>query len=95
MSPASEQPDGSPIIEVKNIPPQSDWNVTSLDEPQIYYGEMRNKYVIVKASGLTHQLIFPNNKPLLSFSCFKSPKPFLFLLITLLISTLIDPNRVG
>lgn len=53
VSPASEvQPDGSPIMRVKNIPPQSDWNVTSLDEPRIYYGEMTNKYVIVKASGL-------------------------------------------
>ncbi len=53
VSPASEvQPDGSPIMKVKNIPPESDWNITSVYEPRIYYGEITEDYTIVKASGL-------------------------------------------
>ncbi len=53
VSPASEvQPDGSPVMKLKNIPPESDWKVTSLDEPRIYYGEITDDYTIVKANEL-------------------------------------------
>ncbi|KXA89902.1 hypothetical protein AKJ61_01825 [candidate division MSBL1 archaeon SCGC-AAA259B11] len=53
VSPASRTaPDGSPILEIRDIPP-TDWGDISIkDEPRIYFGERTNSYAIVKANGL-------------------------------------------
>jgi len=46
MSPVNEiSKDGLPILIVKNIPPRSD--VLSIQQPEIYYGEQTNQYVLV------------------------------------------------
>ncbi len=53
VSPASEkEPDGSPVLTVRDIPPVSDWDVTDIQEPRVYFGERTDDYAIVRAEGL-------------------------------------------
>ncbi len=53
LSPASEvEKDGSPILSVRDIPPVSEWENTTINEPRIYYGERTDSYALVNASGL-------------------------------------------
>jgi uncharacterized protein len=50
MSPVNEAGgDGSPILFVKNIPPQTSTGL-KITRPEIYYGELSNDYVLVKTT---------------------------------------------
>ena len=48
---------GQPDLVVKNIPPQTDSTVFSIDEPRIYFGEKTDSYVIT--NGTTPEFDYP------------------------------------
>lgn len=53
VSPANEvEPDGSPILSVRDIPPVSDWGSATVRDPRIYFGEETNEYAMVGADNL-------------------------------------------
>ena len=55
MSPVTEiSPEGLPILLVKDIPPVGDFNI---EQPQIYFGEKTNNYVIVNTE--TQEFDYP------------------------------------
>jgi uncharacterized membrane protein (UPF0182 family) len=55
LSPVNEiSPEGLPVLLVKDIPPVGDFNI---EQPQIYFGEKTNDYVIVKTK--TQEFDYP------------------------------------
>ncbi|MFC1995281.1 UPF0182 family protein [Chloroflexota bacterium] len=55
MSPVNEVTiEGLPVFQVKDIPPVGEFNI---EQPQIYYGEKTDKYVLVKTK--TQELDYP------------------------------------
>jgi len=45
-------PEGLPVLFVKDLPPKSDVKELEITQPEIYYGELSNDYVIVKTKSL-------------------------------------------
>jgi len=58
LSPVTEvSEEGAPVLQVKDIPPVSDFDRFQIESPEIYYGEKTDDYIIIKSK--TEEFDYP------------------------------------